>query len=237
MISMIDYKVRSDVRRTVEDYLSDCATAFDFDEQLSEIRDRTDDATVQFVIDQLWLVYDDCQDHLVCLDKGSWDTIQRLMLVLDSGAVVSAHRQWKLHASQVVAALTLLAIVVVCSWEPGAWAIPVLVGGVVSVLLGTWRGRAWAALEPADPWRAWPFPSLSALHTALKRAPQFRKWRHRREVASRQIRAAAESRCMTLHYLFTWCLISPVALLAQCMPLRFLRAQVEEQRTLADAAA
>jgi hypothetical protein len=227
---MIDNEARSYVRQAVDAYLSDRLTAFEFDERLLEARGRTSDPTVRFVIDQLWYVYDDCQDHLVCLGKESWDTIQRLMLLLDSGGEIRTSSSWKYHASQAVAALTLLAMVLAYAWEPGAWAIPVLAGGVVSILLGTWRGRKVTALAPADPWRAWPFQSLAALHTALKRAPKFHKRRHRPEAAQREIRSSADSRCMHLHFLFTWCHYSPLPLLAQCLPLRIWHAGLILQR-------
>ena len=234
---MIDQVARSEICDAIDDYLDDHLSAFAFDERLNTIGSKTQDQTAQFVIGQLWYVYDDCDDHLVCLDKESWDTIQRLKLVLQSGTEVQTTRYSVWHISQLFAATSLAAIAFICSIDLKIWPIPVLAGGLVSIALARWRLRVHKAGEVPDPWRAWPFSSPSAIARAFGRTRSFRKQRHRAEVAQRQIRPASEGRAHWFHFLYTWCLVSPVPLLVQCLPVRITRtAAVDVSKQLIDSA-
>jgi len=234
---MIDQIARADVCEAIDGYLDDRLSAFAFDEQLSAIRSRTQDCTACFVIGQLWYVCDDCDDHLVCLDKESWDTVQRLKLVLQSGVEVHTERYSVWHVSQLIAATCLAAIGFLCWIDLKIWPLPVLTGGLVSIALAKWRFRVHKAGEVPDPWRAWPFSSPSMIARAMGRAGGFRKQRHRSEVAQRQIRPASEGRAHWFHFLYTWCLLSPIPLLMQCLPVRITRAVAsDDSRQLFDAA-
>ena len=112
---MVDQVARSEICDAIDDYLDDHLSGFAFDERLNAIGAKTQDHTAKFVIGQLWYVYDDCDDHLVCLDKESWDTIQRLKLVLQSGTEVQTTRYSVWHVSQLFAVACLAAIAFICS--------------------------------------------------------------------------------------------------------------------------
>jgi hypothetical protein len=234
---MVDQIARTQICDAIDGYLDDRLSAFAFDEQLNAIRSTTQDSTAQSVIGQLWYVYDDCDDHLVCLDKSTWDTIQRLKLVLQSGTEVHTERYSVWHVSQLIAAACLAAIAFYCWIDLKIWPLPVLTGGLVSIALAKWRLRVHKVGEVPDPWRAWPFSSPSAIARALGRTRGFRKQRHRPEVAERQIGPASEGRAHWFHFLYTWCLFSPVPLLMQCLPVSITRvAAVDDSRQLIDAA-
>lgn len=221
---MVDPTARAAIRAAVEDYLAERITAFEFDERLFVI--ETADATVDYVVRQLWFSYDDVSDHLVCADKQTWDWIQRLLLLLDSGAEVHTHSAWHWHKSQVAAAVCLLLVLEACLLMPPAAAIPVLLGGLVSLALSRWRGRARLAVDSADPWHAYPFPSLGALRQALARAPGFRKQRHRPQAAARLSGNSGTAAAAWLHAQAAQVMFSPVALLFQSLPLRSQQIEV-----------
>jgi hypothetical protein len=91
-LNLVDSSARAAICEAIDGHLNDQLSAFAFDERLARIRSETKDPTALFVIEQLWYFYDDCDDHLVCLEKQSWDTIQRLRLLLESRALPDSHR-------------------------------------------------------------------------------------------------------------------------------------------------
>ena len=223
---MIDRDARTKVRRAVDDYFADRITAFQFGDRLSPVAAATHDATVQFVIDQLSYLCDDCDDHMVAVDKATWDTVQRFLLLLDSGSELRVTEQIHWHGSQCIAASTLLAIGAACWDNIHIWPIPVVCGGMVSMILAGWRDRV-GALGPGDPWHCWPFPNLAAIRRAWDAAPVFRKLRFRSEVAERTIRSDGYKRAQYYQFLFSWLVHSPMALLLQSLPLRSERFDVD----------
>ena len=220
---MIDQDARARIKEAVNDYLSDRITAFEFDERLFGI--DTKDATARFVVGLLWHTYDDCKDHHVHLDKEAWDTVQRLLLLLESNAETDLRLQWHWHLSQLFACVALVAIVSVCWANWHLWPIPVLLGGLLSMALSSWRWRVKASLED-DPWHAWPFQSLEVLRRSLKATTGFRKHRYPPGIAGRRIRPTSVERAMNLQFRFAWCALSPGALLFQCLPLKLTRVTV-----------
>jgi hypothetical protein len=234
----IDRSARDELRQAVDDFCADRMTAFAFDERLSEIRDQTSDQTAQFVIDQLWYHYDDCQDHLVALQKPEWDAIQRLLLVLESGAELQSPTRRTWHLSQAVAAVVFLITGYTCSFfDWNAWPFFFIPGGIVSIALSNWRARKLMSLVDPDPWHAAPFPSIGSIGRALTRAPSFHKQKFRSAVGERRIRSRMSDfrvQCQTCVF---WCLASPIVLLAQCLPLRILRLMlIERQKQAVEAA-
>ena len=216
---MRDHEARAKVRQAVVDYLSDRIASFAFADKLHEIGSTTEDQTVKYVTSKLWHTYSDTTDHLVHLDKRSWDAVQRLLLLLDSDAELRETRTWIWHSSQLVAAATLIVEISVI------WLIvPLFVGGAISMALASTRRRVQSSYESPDPLNAWPFPSLGAIKRAIARSPGFRKQRHRADIVNRR----AESRFGYLRLpqiiewplsRLGWCLISPIILALQCLPL------------------
>jgi hypothetical protein len=234
---MVDHAARADICATIDDFLNDRLSAFDFDEGLDNIRSRTEDRTAWFVIGTLWYFYDDCDDHLACLDKDTWNVIQRLKLVLQSGTEIETKRRRIWHVSQLIALTTLAAMAYVCSIDLKMWPLPVLAGGLVSLGLSKCRERLLRAYDVPDPWRAWPFASPSAIARALRRATDFKKQRHRSEVARRRIRTAADERVNGYLWLFGQCVLSPILLIGQCWPITIKSVVVTNNgQRLSDAA-
>lgn len=197
--------------------------AFEFNERLRDIHDRTTDHTVRIVVEQLWYFYDDCTYHPAVLTKQEWNIIQRLMLVVQSGGELECSDRRISDPSQGVALAALVATGWACLTVPQAWPIFVFVAGLISIALSSWRQcRLFRCVEP-DPWCMWPFFSFAAISQALRRAPEFRKKKWRPELAKRRIRPADSEFVLKLHYWVSWCLASPIALAAQCFPLRSQR--------------
>jgi hypothetical protein len=219
----VDAAARDEIARLVEGYLCDQIGAFEFDKRLWEIHGRTTDRTVKIVASQLWYFYDDVTDHLAVMDKQAWNAIQRLLLVLKSNAELQwAHmRVW--HVSQAIALLTLCVTAWACLPVWQTWPIYFIPAGFVSIALSWWRERKLWALHQPDPWNMWPFNSFGAIDRALARAPDFRKLKYRAEVGRRRIRSASSEFVGRLHSWVGWCIWSPIALIAQCFPLRIER--------------
>lgn len=215
---MIDHDARERVRQAVDDYLSEVIGSFEFDDRLFAV--DTSDATANFVVDVLWSTYDDIEDHCVCLHQDGWNTVQRLVLLLESNAEIHTFVRRAFHASQIVAAAEIASIAVVAFANWRLWPLAVLPAGLVSMLVSRWRSRAADGLSQADPWHAWPFQSLAVLRECVHGAPHFHKRRYRAEIGDRRVRTLSSERAMTLQFWFTWCLCSPVALLFQCMPIK-----------------
>lgn len=69
-------------------YLDEEISAFEFDEQLADLDERTEDETVCSAITSLCFFYDDITDHKVVAGKEAWDFFQRLLLLLKSDFVL-----------------------------------------------------------------------------------------------------------------------------------------------------
>ncbi|TWU30305.1 hypothetical protein [Bythopirellula polymerisocia] len=65
---MIVREARNGLAALIRRYLNEQLTAFEFDDALDEFHESSDDA-VRFVADSVWYHYDDCDDHLVVLNK------------------------------------------------------------------------------------------------------------------------------------------------------------------------
>ena len=223
---MIDQVARNEVRQVVDDFFYDRIKAFEFDNRLLSI--KREDKTVGYVVDSLWCIYDDCKDHYVNLDKPAWDTVQRLLLLLESEGeiAIDVRRRW--HVSQVLAVL-MLATIGAAYWLNYVWWIaPVGLGGIVSIVISQWRQRIlyWESIP--DPFHCWPFSSIDAVHSALVRAPTFRKVRYRPQIASRRIRSKVSSGAVWFQFYMLWMIGSPIALLGQSFPRRISQVHVHQ---------
>jgi hypothetical protein len=223
---MIDTEARTKLRQTVADYLYERITAFEFDERLQAIADATKDQTVQDVVQALWFIYDDIIDHKVILDKEGWDTIQRLMLAVASGAELRQESRRVWHVSQLLALAALAAVGVTWHFLWHYWFFPCVLGFVCSVALHWWRERVARRLDPPDPSRVWPFESPSVIRRVVRMTPSFRKLRHRPEVAHRRLRSRVLECVLWFPLLAGWCVFSPLILLLQSLPLRVSRTNV-----------
>jgi len=214
----IDRAARVRLARVIRLFTDETITAFAFDEEIHAIRAATADKTVRFIVDQLWFHYDDVQDHLATLSKSEWDYFQRLLLILESQAVIERVHRRRWTARQIVAALAFAGFAA-WAWRSGlGWhllglAIPF---GPISLLLASWRKRA-DRRDPRELHRA-PFASFAELRAVRESAPQFAKQRYPgrevvREIHSPLVSALAHGNAVAL-----WSLASPVILLCQALP-------------------
>jgi hypothetical protein len=217
---MIDTEARANVRQAVDDFLLDKIGSFEFDERLFQVRTRTRDATVHQIAQLLWYTYSDTEDHLVHLNKEGWNLVQRLLLVLDSGADLKQSRQWIWHPSQLVAAATLIFLL------PYIWLIlPLFKGGIISMKLASTRRRIKASRKRTDPFKVWPFPSLDAVRRALDRAPEFHKQRYRSEIGRRGTTPWFDNLSLPQFIEWPlsrigWCFVSPAILIWESLPMQ-----------------
>jgi hypothetical protein len=215
----VDRQQRDLLVAAIDRYLNDEMTAFSFDDAIFEIRDRTDDETIQRVVDELWCFYDDCDDHKVVLDRLSWDYLQRLRLLLKSDAVLEISKRHIWSSAQAVAAFAIVGFLWAASWlgvgqQLLAAAIPF---GVVSIALSKWRTHLFRA---GCKWNVslMPFSSIAQLLRTRRRVPGFRKQHYPSHLASRRVRGAGGALVNALHMYPFWLMLSPVVLLAQLLP-------------------
>lgn len=199
-------------------YLNDELSAFQLDEALDEYHE-TQDAAVRYVCEQLWYLYDDCDDHQVVLEKAEWDFIQRLLLLLESDHRVVSTKHWEWHWTQAVALLALVGFGLVAFTQ--GWGEHLFIAsipfGIVSLVIGQLRIRRY--LAAADSYRAilFPFATFGELRRAYEQVG-FRKIRYPQHLRGRRIRSQGSEVFWNL-YSVIFCLIcSPLPLLAQSVP-------------------
>lgn len=217
---MIDSEARRQIRTAVDDFTAKRITAFALDDRLNAI--QTEDATAISVTRMIWCTYDDLKDHNVeHWNKPTWDFVQRLLLLLESGGELITERSgWIWRASQSVA-LGGLAVVVGLFWSTHpSWFIPLLVGGGISQGIAWWRDRS-EGLEHrrrgGD--HEFPFASAQEIRLALRRLPGWRKQR-RSGMATARLRPVWMDVVLALPYRVLWCLVSPLTLMTQALPRR-----------------
>ncbi len=86
---------RHELAGLIRRFLASEIKAFQFDEELDRFHESSD-PIIRHVVHSVWHYYDDCVDHLVCLDKPQWDYLQRLLLMLDANCCIETEckRQW-----------------------------------------------------------------------------------------------------------------------------------------------
>lgn len=226
----IDRTSRDALVAAIDGYCHDELTAFEFDETIFDIRDRTADETVRRVVDILWNFYDDCQDHHAVLDRVGWNYIQRLRLLLSSDATLQscARRVWSI--AQLLAAITLAAF----AWaaiRTGLGQHLLLVAipcGAVSIALSAWRRRLYRKACDEDLTLS-PFTSLGQILWVGHSVPGFRKDRYRTELATRRIRDCGSELVLYLQMYVPWLLYGPVPLCFQMFPMSISRRKVVVQ--------
>ena len=213
-LSMIHRDARTDLACLIRRYLNEELTAYEFDDALDPYYASTDDA-VRFVASDLWMFYDDCENHLVRLTKPQWDYHQRLLLLLESDYSVTMTHKRKWAVSQVFAALLLLC----CLWlvlRTGLgyhlliWFVPF---GAGSIAIAQSR-RPIKVHHPYQP-IVTPFHSLHDLWAACD-ATGFRKCQYPSRVAARNTQSQVKG--LTCSSYIGWACVAPIPLLIQCFP-------------------
>jgi hypothetical protein len=189
---MIDRDARNAVVAALEDYQLERITAFEFDERIFDVADKSRDQTVRECVDALWGFYDDCTDHRVVAEKYEWDIWERLRLLLLSDAELEAERSGRAKRALLpVCGLVAMLGVVVLVWSVWRGHGVLFALGLYLLLCAvvTWRARASdAATEKKDaPYRMAPFASLAQMRRAVREVPGFRKQRYPRRLSGRVV--------------------------------------------------
>jgi hypothetical protein len=215
----IDRQARNRLSNTIRRYTEEKLTAFAFDEEINEIRSATADDTVQFVVDSLWLHYDDCKDHLAGLSKPEWDYFQRLILLLESDAEIERVRQRYWSVRQLVAGMALIGFGL-CVFRFGiGWHLFgfALFFGPVSMLLSYWRNRS-ERRQAEEQLRLAPFSSISELRVVRQSVSGFSKRRYPAGAKIRRVHSRLMTMVVWLKTAVLWSFISPLILLFQTLP-------------------
>lgn len=215
----IDRDSRNRLVATIDRYLDEQITAFQFDDEINVVWDATDDPTVEYVAGALWYHYDDCKDHNVNLTKEEWDYFQRLILLLESDSHIQELRTRKWSVTQLIAAAALLLFSVVIAWLGFGLHLFVaaLPFGVVSVILCKWRSRSATIPSPME-LALTPFVSVAELLTVRRRTGRFSKRKYPGPIGSKRIRSPMMDRAMMVPTYAMWLLFSPLVLLCQLLP-------------------
>lgn len=227
MTANFDKPARQNLAHEIRRYLAGEQSAFEFDKAIFAIHDDTHDKTIRTISQQLWLCYDDCQDHFVALSKLDWDYIQRLILVLEANRRLEqcCTRHW--HWTQLIALAALLGFTAcACCFGVGeqllAFSIPF---GLISMVISWWRER----LSPRrdKPKEALtPFASFAELRAAVRAVPNFHKAKYRPELLSVRIRSRLGELSAWLPAVAAWLMFAPIPLLFQCLPQRIVVTRV-----------
>ncbi len=214
---MVDFEARRTLAEVIRHYLNEELTAFQFDDLLQPFYENAD-STVQAVSKSLWHLYDDCDDHLVVADKPTWDYVQRLLLLLESGWQIDVWivRQWSVR--QFVAGFLLLCCIGIAYQVGMGWhLIPLLMPfGVLSIIVS----QLGSSQDRPDPFEKYttPFRSISELERAYRSARKFRKSRYPKHLAHREIRNKFISGIYLFKFYLLWVLFPVIPLMLQCLP-------------------
>lgn len=208
---------RKEVAQLVRQYLNEELTAFEFDEALWEYRD-SDDTTVGFVVDQVWYFYDDCDDHLVALEKPVWDYHHRLLLLLESDFEVQETRTLGWSWTQLIAGFCLAGFGLVAArvgWSEQLlfYAIPF---GLVSIAISIYRAKSRVS-GPYDE-IVMPFRSIADLKLAYEQTATFHKQRYPRQLKNRKVRSRLALATLYFQHYMRWLMFSPLPLAFQLLP-------------------
>lgn len=225
-----DRQARNRLANAIRRYMDEALTAFAFDEEINEIRTETADSTVHFVVDSLWLHYDDCKDHLAGLSKPEWDYFQRLTLLLESDAQIERVRRRRWSVRQTIAAagvitFGLCAIRFGVGWHLFGFAV---LFGPLSILLARWRNRAEGRLAE-EQLRLAPFSSFAELRAARKAVPYFSKKKYPAGATTRIVHGRLMTMAVWLQTAVLWSFASPLILLFQTLPEKEVHTRIRQE--------
>jgi hypothetical protein len=226
---MIDRKARNAMVKTIRAYMDEEITAFQLDDALLEVSSETADETVQTIAKALWYFYDDCKDHKIIAGKEEWDYFYRLLLLLESEAVlemVKSRRKW--HLLQGVAGLLLLGFIFLVLQDD--YGVPLLVYalpfGPPSMIIAGLNALRDRKKTPKSDMTLVPYESVSALLAVRRSVTGFVKKRYPQALLKRRIRNPIIEGLMSLCFLVMWCMIAPAVLFFQMLPERDVATRV-----------
>ncbi|HYW81525.1 MAG TPA: hypothetical protein VE890_18210 [Thermoguttaceae bacterium] len=226
----VDRQARNRLVSAIRRYMDETLAAFAFDEEINDIRGASADETVQFVVDSLWLHYDDCKDHLAGLSKQEWDYFQRLILLLESDAEIDRVRQRRWSIRQAVAGICLIGFGLCVSQFGVGWHLFgfALLFGPASLLLSYWRNHSetWQSEERLH---LAPFSSISELRAVRKAVRGFSKKRYPRDAKIRRVHSRLMTMVVWIQTIVLWSFVSPLILLFQMLPEKEMHTRIRQE--------
>jgi len=218
MTKMIDRKARDNLAIIVDRYLGEEISASEFDEAINLLQRGTEDHTVREIVNWLWFHYDDLVDHKVVATKEQWDWFQRILLVLraDGELVRTKRHRWTVR--QPIAASGVIAFVIALRAVgfTDSLLLACLPLGCLSAALWWWRR------DERGEWRdldlIFPFSSVPEMLGVRRRTSGFAKRRYPEHLRDRRIRGRITEFGMWVQFVPLWLFVSPLVLLAQCLP-------------------
>lgn len=182
----------------INEYLDEKIKAFEFDEKLDEFRDSKD-STVRIIAFDLWYIYDDLIDHSIHATKDDWDSLQRLILLLASGAEL-VKEDFKYNKTYTL--LRLSSAILLISYIAQAFiflpgcVVWQMLSLAVNMVLDKQQESARKKTMPED---CVPFANFSEIRHAVQLCDGFRKKRYPRKIEERRIRSKVHE--LSLHVL------------------------------------
>jgi len=216
---MINRTDRDSLINYINQYISEEISAFDLDDSLMEIADKTDDETVKIVSEYMWYFYDDLKDHNIVATKEEWDLFQRFILLLKSDEKLIEIESKKYTVRQIFS-LILLCIFFFAWWKFG-WNVQLLmtsmVLGVFSIIISFWKRVEEQKNSELIP-EIFPFENFSHLMKIRKNNSRFKKKKYNRKLESQRVRSPIVDILKHLRYRISWLIYSPIVLLFQSLP-------------------
>lgn len=235
---MIDWKARNKLCAFMEESLSVQKAPDSMYAEVSFLLDETDDSTVWYAGD--YFLEKGTEGCEKIDSKKTWDKMQRLLLLLESGGEIAPQSTPIVHVSQVIAFATLvvsaaLGVASLLIWNqpsPVFWACWICAGFVAAGLY-QWRTEVAKQLDDPDLIGLLPYSSTRAIVRVLKQTPEFHKQRFPRHQT--EVETTADSMtgthsdgwffitlccfllgCVAGMWVFFW---APFMLLTQCFPI------------------
>jgi hypothetical protein len=226
---MIDRQSRNRLVAAITRYMNEEVMAFAFDDEIHQICDASDDATVGFIVTSLWYHYDDCKDHFAGLSKEEWNYFHRLILLLESNSEIerASRRRWSIR--QLIAGMALLCFALSVVWLGFGWHLfgVALAFGPVSILLAHWRSRA-NTMPNKQQLGLMPFSSFSELRAVRKTVAGFSKRKYPSQAKIRRVHSPLVIAAAWMNGIVLWSFVSPLVLLFQVMPEKEATARIRE---------
>ncbi len=226
MVSRTD---REQLISIIERYIHEDITAFNFDEQIADIRARTEDKSVAELIWILWFFYDDITDHKIVIGKPGWDLFQRILLFLRTDLELASleAKPWRWHwglcqALACCGVTTFLGAWARLGWGeqllPVAWGLGLV--GVGLIQLDKWRKGPPLANDLSTV--TYPFDSLAQIRGILKQKAGHIKTRYPKSLEFSRIRADWVGYIMIIVGYIGIFTLAPAIMLYMCLPQKVL---------------
>lgn len=232
--TMVSRSDRNRLRDLLRSYLNEEITAFTLDDHLDKLS-SSEDESVQEIANELWCFYDDCKDHKVVVDKQGWNSLQRMLLFLETDEQIREifvekrvyHGDW----TQLVALLFLVGLIIL-HFSAVHWLWLLLIASPPAYLILRRRSRIQSKLESVSATSVsrlalvFPFSGIGHILKHRRSHPNYKKERYPDGLSQRRIRSRVEEVALAVFACVLGLIpLSPVVLLFQCFP--FLVREVE----------